>query len=68
MLDTESVRARRDPEVCFDRRLRRDVAERGRTPESVREQYERTVRPSASGSSCPTRGTPTWWSPARSRW
>lgn len=27
--------------------MTRDVAERGRTPESVREQYERTVRPSA---------------------
>jgi uridine kinase len=27
--------------------LKRDVAERGRTPESVCEQYERTVRPSA---------------------
>jgi uridine kinase len=32
-------------EVCFERRLRRDIAERGRTPESVREQYARTVRP-----------------------
>jgi uridine kinase len=27
--------------------MARDVAERGRTPESVREQYDRTVRPSA---------------------
>src|SRR5438552_2879755 len=34
-------------DVCFERRLARDVAERGRTPESVREQYEATVRPSA---------------------
>jgi uridine kinase len=33
--------------VRYQRRLARDVAERGRTPESVREQYERTVRPSA---------------------
>lgn len=32
-------------EVCLDRRLARDVAERGRTPESVRGQYEKTVRP-----------------------
>ena len=34
-------------DVCFDRRLRRDVEERGRTPESVRHQYEATVRPAA---------------------
>ena len=33
--------------VCFERRLKRDVTERGRTPESVRQQYERTVRPSS---------------------
>lgn len=33
--------------VCFERRLRRDVEERGRTPESVRRQYEATVRPAA---------------------
>lgn len=31
--------------LCFERRLRRDVVERGRTPESVRQQYEQTVRP-----------------------
>ena len=31
--------------VCFDRRLRRDTEERGRTAESVRQQYEETVRP-----------------------
>jgi uridine kinase len=46
MLDTK-VFVQTDPAVCFQRRLARDVAERGRTPESVREQYERTVRPSA---------------------
>lgn len=34
-------------DVCFDRRMRRDVEERGRTPESVRKQYESTVRPSS---------------------
>lgn len=34
-------------EVCFDRRMRRDTVERGRTPESVRQQYEKTVRPSS---------------------
>ena len=46
MLDTK-VFVQTDPTVCFERRLRRDVAERGRTPESVRAQYEKTVRPSA---------------------
>jgi uridine kinase len=34
-------------ELCFDRRLKRDVEQRGRTPESVRRQYEATVRPSS---------------------
>jgi uridine kinase len=33
-----------DP-ICFDRRLRRDTQQRGRSPESVRLQYETTVRP-----------------------
>lgn len=32
--------------ICFERRLNRDVTERGRTPESVRWQYNETVRPS----------------------
>jgi uridine kinase len=32
---------------CLRRRLDRDIAERGRTPASVLEQYERTVRPMA---------------------
>ncbi|MDE3187438.1 MAG: AAA family ATPase [Acidobacteriota bacterium] len=31
-------------EVCFERRLRRDMEERGRTAESLRQQYEATVR------------------------
>lgn len=31
--------------VSFSRRLERDTLERGRTPESVRTQYEQTVRP-----------------------
>jgi uridine kinase len=35
------------PEECFNRRLARDVAERGRTAESVREQYENSVWPMA---------------------
>lgn len=34
-------------EECFARRLKRDVVERGRTPESIEEQYSRTVRPMA---------------------
>jgi len=34
-------------ELCFERRLKRDMEERGRTPESVRRQYEATVRPSS---------------------
>ena len=35
-----------DADVRFIRRFRRDVADRGRTPESVIEQYLETVRPS----------------------
>ncbi len=31
--------------VRYQRRLQRDVQERGRTPEGVLVQYERTVRP-----------------------
>lgn len=34
-------------EVCLQRRLARDVVERGRTPESVRWQFETTVLPGA---------------------
>ena len=34
-------------DACFDRRMRRDLGERGRTPDSVRRQYEATVRPAA---------------------
>lgn len=54
MLDTK-VYVQTGADVCFARRLRRDVAERGRSPESVREQYERTVRPSAEWFVYPTR-------------
>ena len=32
-------------DLCFTRRMKRDVEERGREPESVRRQYEATVRP-----------------------
>lgn len=34
-------------DICFDRRLKRDVIDRGRTPDSVRRQYETTVRPAS---------------------
>jgi uridine kinase len=33
--------------LCFERRLKRDTEQRGRTPESVRQQYEATVRPAS---------------------
>jgi uridine kinase len=54
LLDTK-VYVETDPGVCFNRRLKRDVAERGRTPESVCEQYQRTVQPSAEWFVMPTR-------------
>src|ERR1035438_4445214 len=54
LLDTK-VYVETDPGVCFNRRLTRDVAERGRTPESVCEQYERSVQPSAEWLVMPTR-------------
>lgn len=34
-----------DPDIRFIRRLRRDIRERGRTPDSIIEQYLATVRP-----------------------
>jgi uridine kinase len=34
-------------ELCFERRLKRDMEQRGRTPESVRRQYDATVRPAS---------------------
>jgi uridine kinase len=33
--------------ICYERRLTRDINDRGRTPESVAEQYAATVRPMA---------------------
>jgi len=54
LLDTK-VFVETSPSVCFHRRLTRDVAERGRTPESVLEQYRRTVLPSAERFVIPTR-------------
>ncbi|MGD0628267.1 MAG: uridine kinase [Terracidiphilus sp.] len=34
-------------DLCFERRLRRDMEERGRSAESVRRQYDATVRPAS---------------------
>src|SRR5947209_1650044 len=58
-----------DPAVCFDRRLRRDVAERGRAPRnrSTSSMSARCV-PVRNGSSIPPASTRTWWSQAKSRW
>jgi uridine kinase len=33
--------------LCFERRMKRDIEQRGRTPESVRQRYEVTVRPAS---------------------
>lgn len=33
--------------LCFERRMKRDIEQRGRTPESIRKQYETTVRPAS---------------------
>jgi uridine kinase len=41
--------------ACLERRVARDVAERGRSPESVREQYAETVRPMRERYVMPTR-------------
>jgi uridine kinase len=54
MLDTK-VYVETAADVCFARRLHRDVLERGRTEQSVRDQYERTVRPSAEWFVYPTK-------------
>ena len=34
-------------DLCFERRMKRDIEQRGRTPESVLRQYEATVRPAS---------------------
>jgi uridine kinase len=54
MLDTK-VYVETAADVCFSRRLRRDVVERGRSEQSVRDQYEGTVRPSAEWFVYPTK-------------
>lgn len=53
LLHDKAIRKRLDAKVfmdtpldiCLLRRLQRDIAERGRTVESIIEQYKRTVRP-----------------------
>lgn len=42
-------------DVCLPRRERRDVEERGRTPESIQAQYTATVQPMADQFILPTR-------------
>lgn len=42
-------------DICFERRLARDVVERGRTPDCVRRQFDATVRPMAHLHILPTR-------------
>ncbi len=44
-----------DDEECHRRRLRRDVAERGRSVESIEKQYAETVRPMAMAYVRPTK-------------
>lgn len=34
-------------DICFERRMKRDIIQRGRTPDSIRLQYETTVRPAS---------------------
>ncbi|HUS18249.1 MAG TPA: uridine kinase [Terriglobales bacterium] len=44
-----------DHETCLPRREARDIAERGRSPESIHQQYAATVRPMADQFVMPTR-------------
>lgn len=46
LLDTK-VYVHTTDDVCLARRMERDIVERGRTPESVREQFTKTVVPMA---------------------
>lgn len=43
-------------DVCLRRRIDRDVRERGRTPESVREQFQATAKPMAEKFVLPSQG------------
>ncbi len=49
-----SIFVKTPDEECYRRRLVRDIAERGRTEECVRKQYEATVRPMAEAFVLPT--------------
>jgi len=44
-----------DEDTCLRRRIVRDVAERGRTPDSVRQQFAETVQPMAKNYIYPSR-------------
>ena len=44
-----------DSEICLSRRIERDVTERGRTPQSVRQQFRQTVLPMYDRYVAPTR-------------
>jgi uridine kinase len=44
-----------DSDACLSRRIKRDVRERGRTPENVRSQFFRTVLPMYNRYVAPTR-------------
>ena len=44
-----------DHDICLPRREARDIAERGRTPESIHRQYSSTVKPMADRFIYPTR-------------
>lgn len=44
-----------DADECFIRRLKRDIKERGRTPEMVMDQYLKTVKPMQERFITPTR-------------
>jgi uridine kinase len=46
-LYTFSIYVNAPHDVCLARRIHRDMRERGRTEESVREQFEATARPMA---------------------
>ena len=46
-LYTASIYVETPHDICLTRRIHRDVAERGRTPESVREQFQATALPMA---------------------
>jgi uridine kinase len=54
-LYTLSVYVETPDSVCFERRFCRDQKERGRSPESIREQYDTWVRPMAEKWIYPTR-------------